>query len=257
MLHSCPCGYQSKRENVKRHMSTCKRIKAAERVTDGISDVNERLVVTEEKLAAKEALLDAATKRASELTEENSSLKNENKQLKKQVKEKASTTVNITNNITNINVTIAPFQGFHKNGAARLCDMPAVPDDQVRRLLLTPAMSVPKYIALKYLETETPSLRIPNVSRSYMEVVQKERDGICRWVRVDKGDTLDRMVEAGAEDLTGNYGGLQNMMCAKWFDEWWPLDYQAKSRKAIAKRWKRDVEHMILNKRKCMQQRGV
>ena len=131
MLHSCPCGYQSKRENVKRHMSTCKRIKAAERVTDGISDVNERLVVTEEKLAAKEALLDAATKRASELTEENSSLKNENKQLKKQVKEKASTTVNITNNITNnINVTIAPFQEFLKNGAASLCQMPAVPDDQ-------------------------------------------------------------------------------------------------------------------------------
>ena len=181
-------------------------------------------------------------------------MKNENKQLKKQVKEKASTTVNITNNITNnINVTIAPFQEFLKNGAASLCQMPAVPDDQVRRLLLTPAVSVPKYIALKYLETETPSLRIPNVSRSYMEVVQKERDGICHWVRVDKGDTLDRMVEAGAEDLTGNYGGLQNMMCAKWFDEWW-FD---KSRKATAKRWKRDVEHMILNKRKCMQQRGV
>ena len=198
MLHSCPCGYQSKRENVKRHMSTCKRIKAAERVTDGISDVNERLVVTEEKLAAKEALLDAGTKRASELTEENSSLKNENKQLKKQVKEKASTTVNITNNITNnINVTIAPFQEFLKNGAASLCQMPAVPDDQVRRLLLTPAVSVPKYIALKYLETETPSLRIPNVSRSYMEVVQKERDGICHWVRVDKGDTLNQIADGG------------------------------------------------------------
>jgi hypothetical protein len=93
-----------------------------------------------------------------------------------------------------------------------------------------------------------------------MEVVEKDRDGNCRWVKVDKGDTLYRMIEDGVDDLSNKYGAMDNKVYAKWMEENWPEDEgddQAKSQKAAVKRWKRDVEHIILNKRKCVQQAGV
>jgi hypothetical protein len=245
----CPCGRRGRSDNVQRHMLTCKVFKASKVETDGISDVKERLVAVEEKLEATTTLLDAANQRVQDLTEENASLRGEIKELKKT----KSPTVNITNNTT-INVNVTPYQCLWSMGpmkdTPKLVDQPPVPDDQVRPLLKRPAFAVPKYIELKYLKTEFPNLRIPNVSRPYMDVVQKEHSGTCRWVRVDKKETLSKLVENGIQDLETEHDAMNVTEYKNWSTQKLPGDEAKKAIwEATTKQLMRDVEAAILSYR--------
>ena len=181
----CPCGFKrAVKFNVERHMLVCKTIKAASMQVD-----EAEVAALKESLAAKDLLLTAANARVDSLASENDELKRENRELKKR---KSSSVTNITNNIT---VNLAPFQEFNAHrGKVQFCNI-TLPDKKlVRSLLHQPESAVPKYIKAKYFNTETPSIALPNVKKPELRVVEKGRDGVSRWVTIDKDSTIETMV---------------------------------------------------------------
>ena len=236
----CPCGYnRAVKFNVQRHMLTCKTVKAATMQVD-----ETEVAALKESLAAKDLLLTAATERADSLATENDELKQQIRELKKR---KSGSVTNITNNIT---VNLTPFQEFRSHrGRADICAFTLPDKELVRSLLRQPESVVPKYIEAKYFTTETPSITLPNVKKPELRVVEKGRDGITRWVTVDKDSTIETIVDRGIDELENTYKATRVEAYAQWLERE-GLDANGFNHAPAYKKMKKDVEAVILKNRK-------
>ena len=244
-LFSCPCGYKrALKFSVQRHMTICKTVQLAAMLSDDITAVAELKTV----LAAKDQLLNAADARVVELQTENEALKGENRELKKRKQAGSSVINNITNNII---VNLQPFQAFNAHwGKVQVCNNVTLPDKAfVLSCLQNPESAVPTYIEAKYFAAETPSILLPNVKKPELKVVEKGRDGVNRWVTVDKEETIERMLDTGIDELENNYSALSVKPYARWAAKE-GLDADGYAKMPAYKKMKKDVEHVIISHRK-------
>ena len=244
-MFKCPCGHHAPAKwNVKRHMEGCKVVKAAALNVD-------KAAVAELKasLEAKEALLTAAKARVEQQAEEIASLKAENKELK------ARPSSTVTNNITNINiVNLAPIQMYHR--ALRKVmnvslDEELLPSKtSVQPLLSEPETAVSKFVELKYFTgVAMPSIRMPNVKKPELLVVERDKDGTNRWATADKNETIGWLVEKSYDELADHYEAKREPAYARWTQREC-LDAPGFDQTPAFKKMKKDVESMIIQHRK-------
>ena len=240
-LFACPCGFKSPiKFTVERHLKTCKTLRAASMEVDEAA-----LVDLKQSLAAKELLLSAANARVDALESEVDRLTKENRELKKR---KSGSVTNITNHIT---VNLPAFHIFSSGlGKGMISRDYSLPDRAlVQSLLRDPASAIPKYIEAKYFATQTPSIVLPNVKKPELRVVEKGRDGERRWVTVDKGETIESMIDRGFEELEENYNAKRVKPYANWIERE-QLEEDGFDKTPAYKRVKKDVEMVIMNSRK-------
>ena len=153
--------------------------------------------------------------------------------------------------VTDITVNLPPFNVFsHGLRKGTLSSDYSLPDQAlVQSLLQHPASAIPKYIEAKYFATPTPSVVLPNVKKPELRAVEKGRDGVSRWVTVDKNETIESMIDSSFEELDDKYGAKRVKPYADWIDRE-HLDEDGFDKKPAYKRVKKDVEMVIMKSRK-------
>ena len=233
----CPCGHTAPAKwNVKRHMKdSCKVVKAASLNVD-------KAAVAELKasLEAEKALRMGAVARIEELTEETASLKAKIKELEARP----------SRTVTNHNIDdLPPIRKFRLNRGVQhvSLDEEMLPSKTlVKELLSDPMTAVPKYFELKYFTgTVTPSIRMTNVKKRELLVVECGQDGTNRWARVDTGDTIEWLVDTSYDELRYHYKAKREPAYKRWTKQE-RLDEPAYDKTPAFKKMKKDFEEIII-----------
>ena len=223
-ISSCPgCGKTGRSDNVKRHMLTCKKLKAREfAVTTPAA--------FKAALDTKDAQIVEAERRIAQL-------------------EALSKTTHITVNNTTINnyLTINVVPLLDSNGD--FLDDETIPERSVVRERLKrkrASEAVPTYLQLKHFKTgpEFGNMRIRGAPKK-LEVIQRGADGTCTWVGAPKG-TLTNLVSYAFDDLDNHYdvASIPELKWQEWKDEG-KLDEEDIRELPAFKQTLRDVRDMI------------
>ena len=201
---------------MERHVEKC----TARPIIEDLCRKNEELTRTNDKLAGK----------AEELTRQNDALIRKNEEL-------GSTTINVTNNLTN-NINIIAY------GHEPTPDL-----KDVLSLLRPPEESVARYIELKHFSRpETSNMRISNKRSKTMQVVEEDVNRRLRWREKDRKATIEKLVEHNLEELVDVHGAEKVFLWKSWYKSTGLADAGYDKTDA----WKRvnnDVENMLISQR--------
>lgn len=184
------CGtYVKCRNNVPRHKRSC----LACPIIESLQHENDKL----KELTEKTPIL-------SDVMEENRNLHNELRQKNDEI-QRLLREPKINNNYNKI--TIYPFG-----------KEPDVAEEVVRKLLIPPSDSVPKYIEHKYFTRGGGNLKLTNIRSRTMQIMEEDDSGTPKWVHVDKINVLQELAESNLEELKDRYGASEWKMWKKWYD---------------------------------------
>ena len=206
MTLKCLCGYHTTKKWVlERHVKTC---------TVRLTERNEELTRINEELATK----------VGELTSKIEEL------------ERRGTTINVTNNLTNINII-----AYGQEPTPNLKD--------VLPLLRPPEESVARYIELKHFSRpETSNMRISNKRSKTMQVVEEDVNRRLRWREKDRKATIEKLVEQNLEELVDLHGAEQIFLWKNWYRST-GLSDAGYDKTGAWKRVNNDVENMLISQR--------
>ena len=74
-------------------------------------------------------------------------------------------------------------------------------------LIADPVTSIERLVSLMHKNPENANIRIPNIRERWIEVVREET-GQKQWVKMDKNELLDDIVETSASHLEGELDPL-------------------------------------------------
>ena len=207
-MMECSCGYKSETKfNFERHTSKCQMPIVAQ-----LKRHNE------------------------ELARQNDDLRRKNEELirKNEELEKRSTTINVTNNLTN-NINIIAY------GHEPTPDL-----KDVLSLLRPPEESVARYIELKHFSRpETSNMRISNKRSKTMQVVEEDVNRRLRWREKDRKATIEKLVEHNLEELVDVHGAEKVFLWKSWYKSTGLADAGYDKTDA----WKRVNNDMLISRR--------
>ena len=211
----CLCGYEAKQNWILQgHIRRCRAYPIIERLTRSAEELRRKNDELAEELRCK--------------TED---LARKNEELARR-----STTINVTNNLTNINII-----AYGQEPTPNLKD--------VLPLLRPPEESVARYIELKHFSRpETSNMRISNKRSKTMQVVEEDVNRRLRWREKDRKATIEKLVEQNLEELVDLHGAEQIFLWKNWYRST-GLSDAGYDKTGAWKRVNNDVENMLISQR--------
>lgn len=233
-LITCVCGYECAKRNFIRHRKTCKAIPIYEEKIKLESDLADmKRMYTLATTTTNEELLrhnmemkqilkhkdDQITQKDDHISFKDDQIAQKDDQIAQkdeqiaqkddQIKQLQSALVAkpTTNNDIRI-INLIPFGQEPLPDAAK-----------VRSLLSRPSESIPRYIKLKYIDSNdgVPNIQIPNIRSNEVRVVE-EKDGKRVWTLKDKKRTLESMAESNLSEMVDEYDARSSKSWKQWYE---------------------------------------